>query len=344
MCGVLSGLVLLLAGGAWAFTSYLNGALARVDAGTAGGYRGALNVLLAGVDLRTGLTRAQQRQLHVGRADSFNSDTMMVIHVSADRSRVMVVSIPRDSWVDIPGHGMSKINAAYGLGGPKLMVATVEHVTGLTINHFIEVNFLGFVEIIDALGGVNICLPHAVDDRYSGLHLSAGMHHVNGITALKYARDRHSFATSDLARIANQQSLLASLLREAISSRTLANPLRLAALLRAALGAIKVDKGLDLAALANQLRGITLHEVRFLTVPLSNPDYQAPNGESVVLWNNAAARQIFAKLRADQPLVSARHGGHRRRSQATSHRGARGKGGGGPSAAGSRTAAQAACT
>ena len=93
----------------------------------------------------------------------------MLIHVSADRSRVTVVSLPRDSWVNIPGHGMNKINAAYGLGGPQLMVQTVEQATGLTINDYVEVNFLGFVKVIDALGGVNICLPYAVDDSYSGL-------------------------------------------------------------------------------------------------------------------------------------------------------------------------------
>jgi LCP family protein required for cell wall assembly len=342
ICGALSTLVLLLAGTAWAFTSYINGVVARVDAGTAGGgYGGPLNVLVAGVDLRTGLTRAQQRQLHVGAAVSSNSDTMMLVHVSGDRSRVTVVSIPRDSWVDIPGHGMSKINAAFGLGGPKLMVATVQHMTGLTINHFIEVNFLGFVKIIDALGGVSICLPYPVNDRYSGLHLTAGRHHVNGVTALEYARDRHSFAASDLARISNQQSLLASLLRAAISSRTLADPLRLSAFLRAVLGAIKVDSGLNLAELADQLRGITLHEVQFLTVPLANLNYQTPTGESAVLWNAPAAHQIFTKLRADQPLTAPSSGPHHHGAHPPAHPPAHGgAGGNGPA---SRTAAQAAC-
>jgi LCP family protein required for cell wall assembly len=340
ICGALSTLVLLLAGTAWAFTSYINGVVARIDAGTAGGgYGGPLNLLVAGVDLRTGLTGAQERKLHVGGAVSTNSDTMMLVHVSADRSRVTVVSIPRDSWVDIPGHGMSKINAAFGLGGPRLMVATVEHLTGLTINHFIEVNFLGFVKIIDALGGVSICLPYAVSDRYSGLHLAAGRHHVNGITALEYARDRHSFAASDLARISNQQSLLSSLLHQAISSRTLADPLRLSGFLRAVLGAIKVDRGLNLAELADQLKGITLHDVQFLTVPLSNLNYATPTGESAVLWNAPAAQRIFARLRADQPLT-APGAGHR-------HRAAHPPAGNGPSGtasgSSSRTAAQAAC-
>jgi LCP family protein required for cell wall assembly len=308
-CGLLSALVLVFSGSAWGLVSYVNSRVGRVSAGTAGGTSGPLNVLLAGVDLRTGLTAAQQRALHVGHAVSFNSDTMMLIHIAADRSSVTVVSLPRDSWVNIPGHGMNKINAAYGLGGPKLMVATVEQSTGLGINDFVEVNFLGFVKVIDALGGVNICLPQAVDDPYSGLRLGAGVHHVNGVTALEYARDRHSFATSDLARIGNQQSLLASLLSEAISSGTLANPLRLSRFLGSALGAIKVDQRLNLTALADQLRGLTPGDVHFLTVPLANTNYLTPTGESAVLWNTAAADRIFAAFRSGQPVpgTAARH-------------------------------------
>ncbi len=298
-CSLMSALVLLFAGSAWGLTSYANDTVGRIDAGTAGGGAAGLNVLVAGVDLRTGLTAAQERALHVGRAVSFNSDTMMLIHVAASRSSVTVVSLPRDSWVAIPGHGMNKINAAFGLGGPKLTVATVEQATGLPINDFIEVNFLGFVKVIDALGGVNICLPQAVDDPYSGLRLGAGTHHVNGITALEYARDRHSFAASDLARIDNQQRLLASLLSQAIGSGTLANPLRLSRFLGSVLGVIKVDQNLDLATLADQLRGITPRDVRFLTVPLASTNYPTPTGESAVLWNNTAARQLFTSFRND---------------------------------------------
>jgi LCP family protein required for cell wall assembly len=300
-CGLMSSLVLLFSAAAWGLASYANGAVGRIFAGTAGGLNGPLNVLVAGVDVRSGLTPDQQRVLHVGDVPSSNSDTLLLVHIAGDRSSVTVVSLPRDSWVEIPGHGMNKINAAFGLGGPRLTVATVERATGLTINDFIQVNFLGFVKVIDALGGVNICLPQAVDDPDSGLHLSTGVHHVDGVTALKYARDRHSFAASDLARITNQQSLLASLLQEAVSSGTLANPLRLSRFLAVVPGVIKVDQNLDLTALADQLRGITPAGVRFLTVPLASTNYLAPNGESAVLWNAAAAGRLFGALRADQP-------------------------------------------
>jgi LCP family protein required for cell wall assembly len=317
ICGALSVLVLVVAGGAWGLTGWVNDTIKRVNAGTADSATGGpLNILVAGVDQRTGLTHHQEVMLHVGNDVSTNSDTLMLLHVSADRSQVTVVSIPRDSWVSIPGHGMSKINAAYGLGGPKLMVQTVEQATGLTINHYVEVNFLGFVKIIDSLGGVNLCLPQPVDDSYSGLQLSAGEHHVDGITALAYARDRHSFATSDLARIQDQQKLLSTALSAAIRSGLLANPIRLSGFVGAAVSALTVDQGLNVSALADQMRGISTQNVRFTTVPLGNYDYHAPDGEVAVQWDPQAAGALFGKLKNDQNLAptpqathAAGHGG-----------------------------------
>ncbi|HEY2550846.1 MAG TPA: LCP family protein [Streptosporangiaceae bacterium] len=297
----MSALVLMVAGSTWALTSYVGHSLRRVSAGTTGTPAGGpLNILVAGVDLRSGLTRRQQLQLHVGRDISTNSDTLMIVHVAADSSRVQVVSLPRDSWVDIPGHGMNKINAAFGLGGPALLVQTVQQATGLTINDFVEVNFLGFVKVIDALGGVRICLPYAVADPDSGLRLSAGPHHVDGITALEFARDRHSFALSDLARISDQQQLMSSMLKEAISSGTLTNPLKLSHFLSSALQAVQVDRGLNPARLAGRLRGIRPADVSFSTVPLANVNYRTPTGEDAVLWNASAAARLFASLKDDQ--------------------------------------------
>jgi LCP family protein required for cell wall assembly len=224
----------------------------------------------------------------------------MVVHVPADHRYVKVVSLPRDSWVNIPGHGMNKINAALGLGGAPLMVRTVEQDTGLTINDYIEVNFLGFVKVIDALGGVNICLPYAVDDHYSGLRMSAGMHHVSGITALEYARDRHSFGTSDLARIQDQQQLISTTLTEAISAGVLDDPVRLERFLSAASAAIRVDQGFNVVSLADELRGISPSEVTFTTVPLASANYITPSGQSAVLWNSSAASALFTALKNDQ--------------------------------------------
>src|ERR1700760_44045 len=304
ICGALSAVVLLVAGGAWGLTGWVNDTIKRVNAGTSdAATTGPLNILVAGVDQRTGLTHHQEVMLHVGDDVSTNSDTLMLVHVSADRSRVEVISIPRDSWVDIPAHGMSKINAAYGMGGPKLMVQTVENVTGLTINDYVEVNFLGFVKVIDALGGVNICLAQPVDDSYSGLQLSAGQHHVDGITALAYARDRHSFATSDLARIQDQQKLLSSALTSAIHSGLLANPVKLSSFISAAVSALTVDKNLNVSALADQLRGISPQDVRFLTVPVANENYVTPDGQDAVQLDQQAAAALFGKLQNDQNVA-----------------------------------------
>ena len=359
VCGAMSALVLVVSGGAWALTGYINDHIKRVDAGTAdSGSTGPLNILVAGVDPRTGLTHHEEVVLHVGNDASSNSDTLMLVHVSADRSRVTVVSIPRDSWVNIPGHGMSKINAAYGYGGARLMVQTVEQATGLTVNDYVEVDFLGFVKVIDALGGVNICLPQALNDAYSGLHLSAGVHHVNGITALAYARDRHSFATSDLARIQDQQRLMSSALTEAIHSGLLANPVRLSQFISASLSALTVNQGLNVSALADQIRGISTHDVAFTTVPLATADYQTSSAQVAVQWDAQAAGRLFQALANDQSLVrptpsrtagppgggsSPAPGGGAPPSGGSASSPGASAASGGPGGSGSHTAAQDAC-
>jgi LCP family protein required for cell wall assembly len=331
-----SAVVLLTAGSGWLLTGYVSSHVGRVNAGTAGTPdNGPLNILLAGVDVRSGLSRHEQRILHVGHATGHNSDTLMVVHITGDHRHIQVVSLPRDSWVRIPGFGMNKINAAFGFGGPRLMVKTVEQATGLTINDFVEVNFLGFVKIIDALGGVDVCLPYAVNDPYSGLHMSAGPHHVNGIRALQFARDRHSFATSDLARIGDQQQLLSSILSEAASSGTLTNPVQFSHFLSAATAATKVDSKLNVTNLADQLRYIRPSAVAFTTVPLASTNFMAPNGESAVLWNQGAASALFQKIKTDQWTKHQRKHNHR-------HSGS-GSGQGSVWQAKPKTAAQAAC-
>jgi LCP family protein required for cell wall assembly len=315
---LLSVLVLLIAGSAWGLTSYINGHLGRVNAGTSGTpASGPLNIVVAGLDERSGLTPHQQALLHVGsNQGELDTDTLMLVHVPASHRYVQVVSLPRDSWVNIPGHGMNKINSALNLGGPQLMVQTIEQATGLTVNDYIEVNFLGFVKVIDALGGVNICLPYAVDDPYSGLHMAAGEHHVDGITALEFARDRHSFPTSDLARIQDQQQLISTALSEGISSGMLANPLRLERFLSAASATVRVDQGFNVVRVADQLRGISAHDVTFTTVPLSNLSYMTPSGESAVLWNASAASALFNDLKNDQPPAGLAPAGHARAKSA----------------------------
>ncbi|HXW87510.1 MAG TPA: LCP family protein [Streptosporangiaceae bacterium] len=297
---VVSAVTLLVSCGAWVVTTYISAGLGRLDAGISGTpSSGPINILVVGIDTRSGLSRSQEIGLHVGNDVGANTDTMMLVHVPANHQSVEVISLPRDSWVDIPGHGMNKINAAYALGGPRLMVSTVEQATGLDINDYVEVNFVGFVNVVNALGGVNICLPYAVDDSYSGLHLSAGLHHVDGVTALQFARDRHSFATSDLARIDDQQQLLSSAFTEATASGVVANPVRLQQVLASVTAAVKVDQGFNLVELADELRGVKPSNIWFTTVPIATLDYQTPSGESAVLWNQTAAAALFQSLQTD---------------------------------------------
>lgn len=308
----MSALVLLAAASSWAVTSYVNDSLNRLSAGTGGTpSTGPLNILAAGLDERNGLTRKQQLEFHVGASGGeVDTDTLMLIHIPADHSYVQVVSLPRDSWVDIPGHGMNKINAALGLGGPQLMVSTVHHATGLTINDYVEINFLGFIKVINALGGINICLPYGVNDPDSGLSLPAGVHHVDGVTALEYARDRHSFATSDLSRIQNQQQMAATALTQGLSSDTVTNPVKFQHFLSAVSAAVTVDSSFNVASFALQMRTLTPSDITFATVPLSNPNYATPTGQSAVLWNAAKARTLFQQMRTDTPPGGRRHPSH----------------------------------
>ncbi len=302
-----SALTLCLAAGSWVVTSYVSDSLGRVNAGTQGTpASGPINILVAGIDTRGGLTRRQEIQLHVGDAISDNTDTLMVVHIPANHASAEVVSLPRDTWINIPGHGMNKINAALAIGGPQLMVKTVEQATGLVINDYVEIDFLGFVKVINALGGVNVCLPFAVNDPYSGLHLSAGPHHVDGVTALEFVRDRHSFALSDIARIGDQQQLLSSVLTEATSSGLLANPIRLEEFLSSVTAALKVDNGFNVIELAQDLRGLRAQDVTFTTVPLASMNYVTPDGQSAVLWDKAGAAVLFKRLR-DDTGVPGRH-------------------------------------
>jgi anionic cell wall polymer biosynthesis LytR-Cps2A-Psr (LCP) family protein len=194
------------------------------------------------------------------------------------------------------------------------------------------------------MGGVDICLPFPVDDSYSGLDLAAGRHHVDGITALMFARDRHSFATSDLARISNQQQLMSTLLSQAASAGTLSNPFRFQQLLSSVTAAIQVDRGFNVVTLANELKGLRPSDVAFSTVPLGNLNYQAPDGQLAVQWDSAAAGRLFTQMRRDTPPAALhKHRRHRK------HHAQAGTGGStvspepGTSPSQERTAAQDSC-
>lgn len=267
-----------------------------------------MTVLLVGSDDRTGLSEKRRRKLHVGQDDyGRHTDSMMLVHVNRD-NEVSVVSIPRDSLADIPAYtaedgtmtqaSQEKINAAYSIGGPELAVQTVEDATGVTIDHYAEVNFAGFVEMVNALGGVPVCTQTPIQDEKSGLDLPAGRSVLNGRQGLAYVRARYFDPTSDLGRMKRQQAFVASMFKKASSPTVLLNPVRFNSFLDAGISSIKTDDGLgrpQLMKLAQRLGGVDPSAVKFQTVPISG-EAELPGVGSVVTWDEPKAQALFAEM------------------------------------------------
>ena len=228
---------------------------------------------------------------------------MLLVHVSARHGTVDAVSLPRDSYVTIPEHVSSdgdqvperrnKLNAAYAFGGPALAVATIERSTGVRIDHYLEVDFLGFVRLVDAVGGVDVCSPVRLRDRKAGLRLPAGVNHVDGETGLAYVRARNLDARADLGRVERQQRFLAAMVDRATSRDVLLDPRALVRFLDAALAAVRADPGLtedELVRLGTRLRHVSGRDIRFRTVPVADPSHRAAGAGSVALWDAAGRR------------------------------------------------------
>ena len=259
------------------------------------------NWLIAGSDQRTGISRSDRAQLHLGADGADASDSLMLLHMGTGKP--VLISIPRDSYVPIPGHGDNKINAALAIGGPTLLVQTVESVTGLKIDHYMGIGFGGLADVVSAVGGVTMCVKTAVpadptgDSGFNGL--AAGCHNLNGTQAIAFVRDRHSFATSDLQRIQDQRAFLSALLSKATSPGVYLNPFTALPFASTAASSIAVDKGTslwDLIQVAEALRGPQTG-----TVPIANPNYETSAGDAVE-WDQAQALQLFNALKAGKPV------------------------------------------
>ena len=280
-----------------------------------------MNLLLVGSDNRAGLTKAQIKELRVGStavAAGARSDTMLLVHISKARDSAVIISLPRDSLITIPEHASStdptktiaahknKLNAAFSFGGAPLLIQTVESETGLRIDHYIEINFLGFKNIIDALGGIDICVKHDINDPKSHLVISAGLQTLNGIDSLKYVRSRYFDGLGDIGRMKRQQQFMSAVLRKATSSGTLLNPIKLVNFFDAAIKTVTTDKELnknDLLTLGKQLKNLSADKVRTLTIPLSNANGSDPTFGSVVIWDSVLASELFKRLLNDQPII-----------------------------------------
>jgi LCP family protein required for cell wall assembly len=280
----------------------------------------AVNYLIVGSDAREGLTTEQMQKLRVGTvatAAGKRSDSMMLIHISKSRDAAYVISIPRDTYALIPEHKNSKgatipaapqkINAAYNFGGASLLVQTIEEMTNLKIDHYLEINFAGFANMIDALGGIQICTKKALSDSNSHLELPAGTHILDGITALAYVRSRELDGTGDLGRMKRQQAFFGAVFRKATSIGVLTNPVKLGTFLNSVLGSITTDSQLqtnDLIDLAKQMRNLAAGNVQTLTVPLSDLNYSDGEITSAVLWDPDLSPELWQMLKDDQAIVS----------------------------------------
>ncbi|MBR8741731.1 LCP family protein [Nocardiopsis sp. MG754419] len=311
MMSVLSVLVLLASGTSWAITGWMSGSINRFDvfSGLSDDDRpeetGGLTFLVIGSDSRGEMSTEDQNALSVGSTAGQRSDTIMLVRLNHERDHLTVVGIPRDLWVDIPGEGEDKVNAAYAYGGPQLAVQTVESTTGVRIDHYVEVNFNGFVDVVDALEGIEVCLPEAIDDPKAHLQMEAGTHEVDGAEALAFARTRAT-ARGDLDRIDRQQQVLSAMFDKALSSRTLSDPGRLTAFLDSALSSVTVDDGLDTSTindLAYQMRDVDPGNITFAQVPIADMEHWTPRGDVALLWDEPMAREMFASINADRPLT-----------------------------------------
>jgi len=276
------------------------------------------NILLIGDDHRPANATPQQLAEMGTTQDGggTNTDTMMILHIPANGDDIRLISLPRDAWVAIPGYGMGKLNSAFSLGslhgkgdsgGATLLINSVQNLTGLTINHFVRVSLLGFYTIADALGPIQVCLNHAVNDAYSTSVLPAGVSTLNAQQALAFVRQRHGLTNGDLDREVRQQYFLSLEAHKVLSAGTLLNPITLHNVLSAVSSSIQTDPNLDLISLAVRLQGVTSKSMSAVTIPvLGTPTIQS-HGQavSIVQVNFAAMPAFIASITGAPVPVSA---------------------------------------
>ena len=272
---------------------------------------GPINVLVMGSDTREGANGKG-----IGGDTPGLSDTTILLHLSADRKFAYGVSLPRDAMVERPAcprkngngtdpGGMTQFNAAYAIGGPACTVKTVEQLTGVRINHFVVVDFVGFRGMVNAINGVTVCVPEAVNDTVGHIQLPAGTYKVTGQQALDYVRVRHDIGaeTGDIGRMKRQQTFISAMIKKVVSAGTLANPVRLLKFLNAATNSLTTDPGFanlkQLASLGSSLKNIGLDNVKFITVPWE----PWPENTNRVAWK-AESSQLWRLIRRDRPLTA----------------------------------------
>ncbi len=281
----------------------------------------AENYLLVGSDTREGYTKEQLQAAGTQFDGGNRSDTVILVHIPADGSKATLVSFPRDSWVRIPQwtdpkgkvhpEHFGKLNSAFASGelpggNPALLSATVGDLSGLRVDHFVQIDFIGFMRMVNALGGIRVCLQHAARDHDSGINLPAGESDINGKQALAFVRQRHGLPGEDLGRIKRQQYFIATVMKKVTSAGTLLNPFKLTAFLDKATQSVKSDQGLtQLRTLALRLRKLDPQHVQFATLPNLGDAYRGSPRQSVILLDEPGVAALFGGLRGDSPKTSA---------------------------------------
>ncbi len=317
LAGALAAVVLALSGMGYATAFHYGGQINHVNAFDGLTERpaegGGTNILVVGSDDRSELSDEQQRTLHVGSDTGPKStDTMVLLHLSSDGS-IGAVSIPRDSYVELPAHtdsdgvpvpaAMGKISSALAAGGAPLVVNTVERATGVRIDHYAEVDFAGFSDVVSALEGVDVCTPSPLADGLSGLDIPAGRSTLDGPAALAFVRARSVDPTDDFGRMRRQQAFLASAFKRATSPGVLLNPAKFTDVTNALFGSLTTDPGLDTAGLfdlSQRARTTSPDKVTFQTIPVSSE--QTIDGVGSVLTWDARAGALFDAMQSDTPL------------------------------------------
>ncbi|MBQ0923907.1 LCP family protein [Saccharopolyspora endophytica] len=319
--------ILLVTGYGWSNYRHLLNGLATSDVADGGGADGAVDILLVGMDSRTDahgkpLPEEVLRELHAGSNDASLTDTVIMLHIPNDGTSAVGFSFPRDSYVSIPGQGNHKINSAYGRGkeaeiasrqqsgvtdpaaldragneaGRKLLLRTVENLTGSSIDHYAEVNLLGFAKITESVGGVPVCLNSATRDSFSGADFQAGQQTIAGPDALAFVRQRHGLPRGDLDRVVRQQAFLAGLAQTALSGGVLANPNKLRDLINSVQDSVVLDLGedSDVLSFAERLRGLAGGAIKFDTIPIEDAAYDTPDGEALKINPRAVKAAVRA--------------------------------------------------
>ncbi|MGP3776210.1 LCP family protein [Streptomyces sp. SDT5-1] len=268
------------------------------------------NYLIVGSDSREGMSKQQEKDLHTGAAEGKRTDSMMILHVG--QGDPTLISLPRDSNVNIPkfrgsesgqmrpAMGANKLNAAYAFDGPQLLTRTVEYNTGLRIDHYAEIGFAGFANVVDAMGGVDMKLDKGFQDKWSGADFKAGEQTLDGKQALAYVRTRHAFTGSDLDRTKNQQKFLSTLSNQAASPGTLLNPFTVYPLMSAGLDTLVVDKDMnpyELGRMFLAMKNVNSGQGKSMNMPISG----SVGGN--LAWDMPKVKQLVNELRGDAPVT-----------------------------------------